>query len=137
MDIVELIVKHGGTRTRGTLTRQGDANAVEASPWGKLYIAEEQPYYDMWKLLYDLDQSKLWSQPLAKLWRRRPRVLIWRYHRMLWISMIAICHNWLFGVRDRAETEPARYGKERISQSNKPRRWRWVRSTKLREKTRK
>ena len=63
MDIVELIVERGGKSqsppgedSRIKRPRQFDAEIVEYEDWGDLYKPEEQPYYDMWKLLYRFDQ---------------------------------------------------------------------------------
>ena len=65
MDLVKLIIERGGTsRSRPdekkqdiARPRQDDALSVERYEWGPLYKVEEQPYYDMWKLLYEFDPA--------------------------------------------------------------------------------
>ena len=63
MDIVKLIIERGGTSqslsgegSRIARPRQFDAEIVEIEDWGHLYKPEEQPYYDMWKPLYEFDK---------------------------------------------------------------------------------
>ena len=63
MDIVKLIIERGGksqspTGEDSTIRRptQFDAEIVELEDWGDLYKPEEQPYYEMWKPLYDFDK---------------------------------------------------------------------------------
>ena len=59
MDIVELIIEKGGKPVEDSSIarpRQFDAEIVEIEDWGHLYKPEEQPYYEMWKLLYTFDK---------------------------------------------------------------------------------
>ena len=63
MDIVKLIIKRGGKSqsptgedSRIARPREFDAEIVENEDWGDLYEPEEQPYYEMWKPLYDFDK---------------------------------------------------------------------------------
>ncbi|KAK3168390.1 hypothetical protein OEA41_004837 [Lepraria neglecta] len=64
MDIVELIIERGGKSqslpgedSSIARPRQFDAEIVEIEDWGNLYKPGEQPYYDMWKPLYEFDES--------------------------------------------------------------------------------
>lgn len=63
MDIVQLIIERGGKSqsppgkdSRIARPREFDAEIVENEDWGDLYKPEEQPYYEMWKPLYDFDK---------------------------------------------------------------------------------
>lgn len=63
MDIVELIIERGGKpqsrpgKNSGIARpRKFDAEIVEIEDWGNLYKPAEQPYYDMWKPLYEFDK---------------------------------------------------------------------------------
>ena len=63
MDIVKLVIERGGKSqsptgedSRIARPRKFDAEYIKDEVWGDLYKAEEQPYYEMWKPLYDFDK---------------------------------------------------------------------------------
>lgn len=63
--MIHLLLQHGAeegrhfTSTQGDLSRPGqsDREFAETFEYGDKFIAEQQPYYEMWKILYDIEAA--------------------------------------------------------------------------------
>ena len=63
--IVHLLLQHGAKEGRHFTSVQGDISRprhsdrefAETFEFGESFIAEQQPYYKMWKILYDIEDD--------------------------------------------------------------------------------